>query len=622
MTHLVPRFGGCRILMFLLTISSSLMLASSASAVSTAVRNLVAQGNIEYRQLRFDKALEKYDAATQQDVRYAIAHNNRGLALHKLGKLDDAIDAITKAKDLDESKASVWLNLGKVYAAAGQYDSGQKALRRALKLEPTLSAAVYNQLWILVQTQRWEEAATTAASLAGMPKAPPGSQMLRGIVEARRGNPRLLAEACCQNQDLPQLWRWLAEWNQCLGTGGVADLPAEVQMQLRAANHAISTEQFAQARNHLTRAAAAAPESPTPPWLAAMLCLAEGKNEEAEKQMATAAPLLPEFRLASSDRGELLLYVDGTCRGRAPVTVQFLPGTHLISVVRRVDDGYSAFSKNGTFAAGRQYALPAVTFDRTRPLEQFSLPDHLRGEVETKLRGVVNSIGLQLLLIPAGEFQMGSPDSDSDAYDDEKPQHTVRITKPFYLGVTEVTQEQYERVMGTNPSYFKGAQLPVETVSWVDAMEFCRKLSELPGERIAGRVYRLPTEAEWEYACRAGSKTKWSFGDAESSLGDYAWYTSNSGRKTHTVGTKKPNAWGLYDMHGNVWEWCSDWYKPDYTTTTVSDPTGPATGSIRVYRGGSWGNYAGQGRSAFRDGGTPDSGGGLGFRLAFSSVDQ
>jgi formylglycine-generating enzyme required for sulfatase activity len=236
---------------------------------------------------------------------------------------------------------------------------------------------------------------------------------------------------------------------------------------------------------------------------------------------------------------------------------------------------------------------------------------------------VTNSIGMKLKLIPPGGFTMGSPDSDSDAFDYEKPQHTVRITKPSYLGVTEVTQEQFERVMGSNPSNFKGALLPVEQVSWEDAVEFCRKLSALPAERSAGRVYRLPTEAEWEYACRAGSRTKWSFGDSGSSLGDYAWYTSNSGGKTQPVGTKKPNAWGLYDMHGNVWEWCSDWWKRDYTTTAVSDPTGPAAGSIRVYRGGGWDGPAWICRSAFRGRVRPsDRGIVLGFRVAFSSVGQ
>ena len=226
------------------------------------------------------------------------------------------------------------------------------------------------------------------------------------------------------------------------------------------------------------------------------------------------------------------------------------------------------------------------------------------------------SIGMKLLLIPAGEFQMGSPESDADAYEDEKPQHLVRITQPFYLGVTEVTQEQYERVMGTNPSNFKGSQLPVEMVSWEEAVEFCRKLSAKEG-----RPYRLPTEAEWEYACRAGSRTKWSFGDDASSLGEYAWYTSNLGSTTHPVGEKKPNAWGLYDMHGNVYEWCSDWHG-EYASTAVSDPSGATAGSSRVYRGGSWGSVPGSCRSATRSYGTPGSRyASLGFRVASSSVD-
>ena len=226
------------------------------------------------------------------------------------------------------------------------------------------------------------------------------------------------------------------------------------------------------------------------------------------------------------------------------------------------------------------------------------------------------SIGMKLLLIPAGEFQMGSPESDTKAYSSEKPQHPVRITQPFYLGVTEVTQEQYERVMGTNPSNFKGSELPVETVSWEDAVEFCRKLSAK-----VGRPYRLPTEAEWEYACRAGSRTKWSFGDAESSLGEYAWYSSNSGSTTHPVGEKKPNAWGLCDMHGNVWEWCSDWYG-EYASAAVSDPSGATAGSNRVLRGGGWNYGPGYCRSAYRRSVAPGSRyDSLGFRVASSSVD-
>jgi formylglycine-generating enzyme required for sulfatase activity len=149
-------------------------------------------------------------------------------------------------------------------------------------------------------------------------------------------------------------------------------------------------------------------------------------------------------------------------------------------------------------------------------------------------KAITNSISMKMVLIPAGEFTMGSPDSDSDAPSHE-PQHRVRITKPFYLGATEVTQGQYEKVMGKNPSNFKasGPDAPVEMVSWDDAQEFCRKLSELAEEKEEGRRYRLPTEAEWEYACRAGSAAKYCYGDDESRLDDYAWYSKNSDRKTH-----------------------------------------------------------------------------------------
>jgi len=236
--------------------------------------------------------------------------------------------------------------------------------------------------------------------------------------------------------------------------------------------------------------------------------------------------------------------------------------------------------------------------------------------VAKPLRVITNSMGMKLVLIPTGEFLMGSPDGDPSAFAGEQPQHGVRITKPFYLGVTAVTQEQYEGVMGTNPSRFKGAQLPVEDVSWDDAVAFCRKLGSQ--ERLS---YRLPTEAEWEYFCRAGSTSQWCFGDDESLLEEYAWYEKNSGHTTHPVGEKKPNGWGLHDMHGNVWEWCSDWYGT-YAATALDDPRGPMAGSFRVIRGGSWYYGARYCRSAHRSRGTPGSRyNSLGFRLACSSVD-
>jgi formylglycine-generating enzyme required for sulfatase activity len=233
---------------------------------------------------------------------------------------------------------------------------------------------------------------------------------------------------------------------------------------------------------------------------------------------------------------------------------------------------------------------------------------------------ITNSIGMKLVLIPKGAFTMRS-EIEEERIEEERAsnneeQYQVTISKHYYLGVTEVTQGQYEKVMGTNPSRFQGnkvqgdsSNLPVEQVSWEDAVEFCKKLSDLPEERKAGRVYRLPTEAEWEYACRAGSRSFYSFGASSKSLGDYAWFVGNSGLQTHPVGEKKANAWGLHDMHGNVVEWCSDWYGK-YPKGAVSDPGGPDEGSGRVERGGYFGGGAQFCRSAFRYGRVPSYRGG------------
>jgi len=190
-------------------------------------------------------------------------------------------------------------------------------------------------------------------------------------------------------------------------------------------------------------------------------------------------------------------------------------------------------------------------------------------------------VTMELVLIRPGKFTTGAGEYGRE----------VTISKPFYMGVTEVTQAQYQAIMGPNPSEFKGATNPVEMVSWNDAAEFCKKLSEKTRQPV-----RLPTEAEWEYACRAGTRTAYSFGDDASALGEYAWHGGNSEGKPHPVGQKKPNAWGLYDMHGNVWEWCADWYG-GYPKGPATDPSGPASGGARVLRGGSW--YRG-GSGAFR----------------------
>jgi uncharacterized protein (TIGR02996 family) len=223
-----------------------------------------------------------------------------------------------------------------------------------------------------------------------------------------------------------------------------------------------------------------------------------------------------------------------------------------------------------------------------------------------------NSIGMQLVLIPPGKFLMGSPEDEAERYPDEGPQHEVEISQPFYLGMLPITQEQYLKVMGSNPSSFsttggsrykvKGLDtslFPVELVSWHDADAFCQKLSELPEEQVAHRSYRLPTESQWEHACRAGTTAPFHFGDSLSA--EQANFNFSLGR-TCAVGSYSPNAFGLHDMHGNVLEWCADWYdEHDYASSPRKDPKGPATGIHRVLRGGSWNDDAINCRAAHRN---------------------
>jgi len=226
-----------------------------------------------------------------------------------------------------------------------------------------------------------------------------------------------------------------------------------------------------------------------------------------------------------------------------------------------------------------------------------------------------SGVKMELMLIPAGEFMMGSNDGE----DNEKPVHKVKISRPFYMGKYVVTQAQFERVMGKNPSQFKGENLPAEMVNYIDAKEFSKKVSSLTGKSI-----RLPTEAEWEYACRAGTKTKFNTGDNDAALEQAGWFKDNSENKTHPVGQKKPNAWGLYDMHGNVWQWCEDWFGEDsYTKSPAEDPQGLPKGANRILRGGGycWLNWFCN--SAYRRRFAPvDREGGVGFRVVVAPASR
>ena len=250
-------------------------------------------------------------------------------------------------------------------------------------------------------------------------------------------------------------------------------------------------------------------------------------------------------------------------------------------------------------------------------------------------RAVEMTAPTNLLFIQPGTFRMGSPTNEVGRYDQEGPQTAVTISRGYWMGKYEVTQGEYLALMGSNPSRYstdygfaEDLSRPVEQVLWNDATNYCAALTQR--ERVAGRigtnsVYRLPTEAEWEYACRGWTSTRYSYGDdpGHTNLTNYAWYRDNSGGETHPVGQKLPNPWGLHDMHGNVWEWCQDWFEL-YAGGIAVDPRGPGTGSYRVLRGGSWydfsdWHFARHCRSANRDGIYPDSGfRDIGFRVVLA----
>ena len=228
--------------------------------------------------------------------------------------------------------------------------------------------------------------------------------------------------------------------------------------------------------------------------------------------------------------------------------------------------------------------------------------------------GIMFSIGnvrFEMVRVEGGTFTMGATaEQGSDAYSDEKPTHQVTLSS-YSIGKTEVTQALWQAVMGSNPSYFKGSNLPVEEVSWEDCQTFIRKLNAL-----TGKTFRLPTEAEWEYAARGGNKSRGYKYSGSNTLSNVAWYDDNSADKTHPVATKASNELGIYDMTGNVWEWCSDWYG-SYSSSSQYNPTGSNTGSYRVYRGGSCYNFARYCRISYRNYRTPsNSSYYLGLRLA------
>ena len=301
------------------------------------------------------------------------------------------------------------------------------------------------------------------------------------------------------------------------------------------------------------------------------------------------------------------VYVDGKKIGQSPrVFNGIMVGNHKVEIKK---NGYGTDSKTVNILEGQTATISGVLTTNTSS----SIASGTSSSGNTITIPVKNGISIDMVRVEAGTFTMGATPEMKDPWDDEKPAHQVTLTNDYYIGKYEVTQALWQAVMGNNPSNFKGDDLPVEKVSWDDCQEFISKLN-----RLTGKTFRLPTEAEWEYATRGGKKSRGYQYSGSSNLSDVAWYGGNSGNKTHSVGSKQANELGIYDMSGNVWEWCQDW-KGSYSSSSQVNPTGANSGSFRVYRGGSWGSTAGFCRSSCRGYGTPDyRNSNLGLRLILS----
>ena len=315
------------------------------------------------------------------------------------------------------------------------------------------------------------------------------------------------------------------------------------------------------------------------------------------------------------------VYVDGKKLGQSPrVFNGLLVGNHQVEVRK---DGYATDRKSVSISEGQTASITgtlvsnAVASSSSNTLGYSSGSSSMASGSNTISIPVKDGISIDMAKVEAGTFMMGATSEMKDSYDDpdsdEKPVHQVTLTNDYYMGKYEVTQALWQAVMGSNPSNFKGDNLPVEEVSWNDCLEFISKLISL-----TGRNFRLPTEADWEYAARGGKKSRSYQYSGSSNISDVAWYDGNSVNKTHPVGTKQANELGIYDMTGNVWEWCSEWYG-FYSSSSQTNPTGADSGSSRVFRGGSWYGNARYCRLSFRDCTPPDCRGyNLGLRLALS----
>ena len=345
------------------------------------------------------------------------------------------------------------------------------------------------------------------------------------------------------------------------------------------------------------------------------------RSQQKTIQLAQQQKLDVAFDALSAIQGNLSVnfkpfgsdvYVDGVKVGQSPrVFNGVLVGNHNVEIRK---SGYTTSRQTVTISEGQTASISGSLTSSASSSNANTLSSSgssSSGNVITI--HVKDGVNVEMVKVEAGSFNMGATPEMQAPYEVEKPVHRVTLTNNYYIGKYEVTQALWQAVMGSNPSHFKGDDLPVEQVSWNDCQDFISKLNAMTGKR-----FRLPTESEWEYAARGGNKSRGYQYSGSYNIDDVAWYSDNSGSKTHAVGTKEPNELGIYDMTGNVWEWCQDWYG-SYSGSPQTNPTGAVSGSFRVGRGGSWIYSASECRSSYRNYGTPgDRYGFLGLRLVLS----
>ena len=332
------------------------------------------------------------------------------------------------------------------------------------------------------------------------------------------------------------------------------------------------------------------------------------RSQQKTIQLAQQQKLDVAFDALSAIQGNLSVnfkpfgsdvYVDGVKVGQSPrVFNGVLVGNHNVEIRK---SGYTTSRQTVTISEGQTASISGSLTSSTSSSNANTLSSSgssLSGNALTI--PVKNGINIEMVKVEAGSFDMGATPEMKKPYDWEKPVHRVTLTNNYYIGKYEVTQALWKIVMGSNPSNFKGDNLPVENVSWNNCQKFISKLNKL-----TGKSFRLPSEAEWEYAARGGNKSRGYLYSGSNAIGDVAWYEGNSSFMTHAVGTKQPNELGIYDMTGNVWEWCQDWYD-SYSSSPQTNPTGAVSGSYRVDRGGSWNCLARSCRASCRDRCTPD----------------